>query len=720
MSAMPFVLHVAPDGCDGWAGTAEQPLATLAGARDRLRLVRRAGKLTGPSLVLVHAGLYPLRETFTLGPEDLGTADTPVTFQAAGDGEVRLLGGTILSGFQPHQGPVMKLDLAAQGLAGLRCKQLFYNGVRQILARYPNYDPANPYAGGYLYVEGEVHEEHTPGLGYRDRFICHDPRLATWSRISEVELFVFPRWNYGNSIVRLKSYDPQTGEVRLAGLAHYEIYPGDRFYFRNVREELDAPGEWYLDAAGETLYFWPPDTLEGAVVSVPMVQELVRIQGDPQEATELLFGRAEPRGFITLRGFTLEGCDGHGVVIRDASHCAVLGCVVRNTGQVGVYIHGGMYNRVEGCDIYQTGSAGVRCGGGLRSTFGGYYLPCHNSVRNCYVHHIGVFDKWASGIYLVNDNGPSVGVTASHNLVHDGPRQGITSNGNDNVVEYNHVRHMNLETGDSAGIGLGTRDWTVRGQIVRYNIIHDILGYHRVQGEWRSPAYCFGIYLDDWTSDVRVYGNLTYRVPRAGVYIHAGQDNIVENNILVDSPNELAYFSRWDEEKELRHVGTHDVGLRRNIFRRNILASRVPGSYAYRFASALDAEGRLDVARNTWERNLLWFGGRPVEHGCPRLARNVPGEMPKMPWEEWRALGFDEGSLIADPGFVDPDHDDYRLRPDSPAFALGFEPLPLEEVGPYASEFRASWPIVEAEGAREHPLLPIRVDQTRRNDDPNW
>jgi hypothetical protein len=59
---------------------------------------------------------------------------------------------------------------------------------------------------------------------------------------------------------------------------------------------------------------------------------------------------------------------------------------------------------------------------------------------------------------------------------------------------------------------------------------------------------------------------------------------------------------------------------------------------------------------------------------------------------------------VADPRFVDVARDDFRLKPDSPAFALGFKPIPVEKIGPYADDLRASWPIVEASGAREHPV----------------
>jgi hypothetical protein len=57
--------------------------------------------------------------------------------------------------------------------------------------------------------------------------------------------------------------------------------------------------------------------------------------------------------------------------------------------------------------------------------------------------------------------------------------------------------------------------------------------------------------------------------------------------------------------------------------------------------------------------------------------------------------------VIDDPLFVDPANDDYRLREDSPAWKLGFQRIPVEQIGLYEDPLRASWPVVEAAGARE-------------------
>jgi hypothetical protein len=74
-------------------------------------------------------------------------------------------------------------------------------------------------------------------------------------------------------------------------------------------------------------------------------------------------------------------------------------------------------------------------------------------------------------------------------------------------------------------------------------------------------------------------------------------------------------------------------------------------------------------------------------------------------WEAWQALGLDRHSRIADPLFVNRARDDYRLKPGSPAYALGFRPIPVDKIGPYKSPLRAGWPIKEAIGAREQMKL---------------
>ena len=94
--------------------------------------------------------------------------------------------------------------------------------------------------------------------------------------------------------------------------------------------------------------------------------------------------------------------------------------------------------------------------------------------------------------------------------------------------------------------------------------------------------------------------------------------------------------------------------------------------------------------------NLVWHGGQPLSIGG---LERIP---PSQQWDRWREMGWDRRSIIADPAFVDASADDFRLTPGSPAFDIGFKPIPADRIGPYCAAERASWPIVEAEGAREH------------------
>ncbi|MEI6500157.1 MAG: hypothetical protein WCP21_03915, partial [Armatimonadota bacterium] len=51
------------------------------------------------------------------------------------------------------------------------------------------------------------------------------------------------------------------------------------------------------------------------------------------------------------------------------------------------------------------------------------------------------------------------------------------------------------------------------------------------------------------------------------------------------------------------------------------------------------------------------------------------------PFAEWQALGLDQHSVIADPQFVDAAKYDFRLKPGSPALALGFKPIDTSSCG---------------------------------------
>jgi len=708
-------LYVATGGNDAWSGKLAEPnvaktdgpFASLQRARDAIRALKKAGGLPeGGVSIFVRGGVYELAETFHLAADDSGTRAAPVVYRAHPGERPVLTGARRIFGFVPHQGGILKADLAAQGFKGHCFRQLFFNGKRQVLARYPNFDPANPYAGGYAYVDGP---RPKPGAMYREEsnetdllFHYRASDARTWAHPELGEVNIFPRYNWMNNIVPIASVDREARTIQLTRGAGYKaIRPYDRYYVRNLLEELDSPGEWFLDKQTWTLYFWPDGPVQQGSVRAPMTENLVEI--GPNAA------------WITLRGFILEGCDGAAVSVACSEGCLVAGNTIHNTGghlgPAAVSIQGGRRCGAAGNDIFDVCNTGISLRGGDMNTL----TPGEHYAENNYIHHVGVLNGHGLGISL-----SGVGLRASHNLIHDITRCGIFGGGPDCVVEYNHIRHVNLETEDTGGYYNGGL-WHIRGQIVRYNFVHDTLGYGRHGDRWVSPHYSWGIYLDDDQSYTHVYGNIVARTTAGGCHIHAGRNNVVENNIFVESTGPQVQYSGHDPKsalvvgrlKEFEKIRENpaytakypDIAatnldtvwhMADNKIHRNIIYYRNPKSNLYGFHHVQGDPLR----QNKIDFNLIWHVGLPL---------SVSGNGKSMQWPQWQKEGFDTHSVVADPRFVDPDKDDYRLKPESPALKMGFKPIPVEKIGPYGDELRASWPIVEAEGVREHPLPAARM-----------
>ncbi len=163
-----LVFFVAKDGRDEWSGRLEAPapdkndgpFATLARARDVIRQLKAAGGVDRQVKILVRGGKYFMEQTLILGPEDSGTAEFPVIYQAYPGEKPILSGGQVVQGWEPYQGRILKCSLPGAKGGKWKFRQLFYGpqpgelGQRQIRARYPKYDPENPLYGGWAFMEG--------------------------------------------------------------------------------------------------------------------------------------------------------------------------------------------------------------------------------------------------------------------------------------------------------------------------------------------------------------------------------------------------------------------------------------------------------------------------------------------------------------------------------------------------------------------------------------
>lgn len=523
---MSIELHIAPQGDDHHLGNREHPLATLEAARDRLRSARLTGTFPPDgATVTLHAGRYCLDATFRLSTVDSGTADGPICYRAAHGEVVELTGGTPLDPATLH--PVTDRAILARlpqvshphirvvDLASFGCHippqpgaaEVAFRGVPLQLARWPN--------AGYARIAGvpEVtNADGTPRAAeLADGFLYFGDRPRQWRAPEEAWVHVWGN-GWASARVQVDRLDPERRHITTRPPYGCYAFPrGGRVFFFNILEELDEPGDYFLDRQAGLLYVWlPEDAQQGDLVYTQLSTPLI-------ELTDV--------EHVRLEGLTLTHSRTHGVMIRDGADVQIIGCTLALCGRHGVEVCGGYRHRVRGCEVRFIGAAGLTLSGGDRRTL----ERADHVAENNYVHHYAQWDYcYQPGIGVEGGSYAklqgSVGIRIAHNRIHDCPHNGILYWGNDLDISCNDIYRVVMEATDAGAIYTG-RDFARRGTVIRQNYLH-----HNGTG---GPFGTMGIYLDDCAGGERVIGNVLQE-HRQAVYIGGGTDTVCENNLFID------------------------------------------------------------------------------------------------------------------------------------------------------------------------------------------
>jgi hypothetical protein len=176
-------VYVAPGGKDSNRGTADEPLATLAKARDVVRQKVAAG-LTQDVRVLIRGGIYEQAATLDFGPPDSGTEKHSITYVAYPGEQVVLSGGRKISGWKKGEEEIWTVDLPEVKAGRWYFRQLFVNGRRAVRARTPN---ASDGDSVWWKIKTSTAKDEPPG---RDDAITLsvDHPIQAWKNVADVEL----------------------------------------------------------------------------------------------------------------------------------------------------------------------------------------------------------------------------------------------------------------------------------------------------------------------------------------------------------------------------------------------------------------------------------------------------------------------------------------------------------------------------------------------------
>jgi hypothetical protein len=679
-------LYIAPNGNDRWSGKLDTPnsdrtdgpLASILGARARIRALKSAGQLKAPITVYIRGGRYRLTKPIIFTPED----SAPVTYTAYQDEQPVFDGGITLTDWQ--QTTVNGVQAWAT-TAPLDFRQLFVNGQRRKR-------PSLPKQGEY-HIAAVAGNPNTMTLFEgTDRFQFTAENLkADWHNLSDVELVLTHFWS--EERLPIESIDETTHIVVAARkmlfnprqdfndtLAPYRV--------ENVFEALTEPGEWYLDRVSRQVYYipLPGETPDNTEITASAVLQFVRFEGTPQRPIE----------FIRLKGLTFQHSDwvqpsGHGtrfnpygpartdymtedaeidppgdkeygcaaqaaynvpgaLYFEYARHCAVENCRLEHIGWYGIELAEGCHGiHLTGNTLIDLGAGGIKIGGanvhGPREDRTG-----HNQVTDNHIASAGQVFLSGVGIVLLH----TFNNVVMHNHIHDLYYSGISCGwvwglrdciARDNLIAYNLIHDLGFGIlSDMGGIyTLGIQP----GTVLRGNVIYNVTA--RGYGGW-------GIYLDEGSAHILVEGNIVHHTGHESFHQNYGRENIVRSNIFAFSEIGGAILNRGAEDHNA-------ISFEGNIF----LTDGRP-----MFNSSSSAPFALRPFRS--DLNIFYdiSGADPVF----RSGRGPTAQL--LTLAEYRAFGNDRHSLTADPGCRPPD---FVLPADSPAFQVGFAPIDPTQAG---------------------------------------
>ncbi len=737
------VLYVSPNGDDTADGTFGKPLATLEGAKAKVRAILPTAD--GAVSVYFREGDYLMTAGVSFDESDSGREGAPVKYAAYPDERVRFIGGvkvdsSLIKPADPASSVTARVldDTAKAALMQADVSSLIEEFPAIFHCDYINEDRTDHIVGDWNSMElylGDMPLEPArwPNFGSsedQDTFLF-DPekkpifdydittatgtetaiffygddvyeRSARWSEESLRDAFIsgYLRHSYMGNRVAVTELNRDEKSVHTSpsanGLGFSEGIGG---FFQNIPEEIDVPGESYIDRDARIAYFYPGDDFDPDNVWLSTMTD-----------TMMTFDSTE---HIAFEGIEFSYSRGSVVEAKYANDFTMTGCRMVHLSSMAAYFDFGKNIHLDRCEIGDTEHGGIYVSGGDRVT-----LESANVViENCEFYSVN--RDWFSSNPDISNNPDrydpyccaypaalyvrAVGTVVRHNSFHDILHCAILPESNDILIEYNEFARC---VSHAADMGTIYYHWnpTFLGMVIRYNYFHDIGNY--------AENVQYAVYSDNGATGPEIYGNLF--VDSAG-RVHPGeykdrkgviamtQFTHFYNNVIVNAPLLLRYDD-WHAGQGTRQIAwvARNYGFNLN--------NKYGASTTNFF---LEVDFTSDIWKNKYE-NTFWGPMLPLfdldkleefktitdeKTAKAKAAAIAPGRTNEMDRNVLVNVGAiaNDGQTLT-PGqhdnlldgdlslFVDAANGDYRLTDEGLARVLescpGFEPLPLDQIGP--------------------------------------
>lgn len=674
--------YVSPSGSDKFNGLSPKanfwtntgPFKTLTRAQQAIRNLKAAGKFTEAINVYIGKGTYQLRAPLEFNNLDSGLPGQEILWIGE-KGTSIISGGIPLKNCQAYDPaiPDQKLScpLDATAVAAIVGEpntrisgngpvfQLFVNENWMQPARWPDYSWAHI---------------RTP-LDKNTTFTSFETLPKFTGDLSNVQVHSYANNDWFDQYNGVSSIDIPNNKITLSSNTTYQMVGGRRFYLQNFQEALNIPGEWFYDKTQNRVSFIPPfDTVPNTIV-ISALTNLVKM---------------DSASHIGFKNLTFSHSVGTALTITKSDTILLDNLEIDNVGGRAINAPRNTNVTLSNSNIHDIGQGGIFIWGGDRPTL-------KSSGNLIYNNHFHAYDNLIFNTSSAIETG-GVASTVTHNLIEKAHGNAIILSGNDHVIEKNEITSVCMESGDCAAIYSG-RDWTFRGNIIRYNYLHNFSGYE-MDTTYTNIAkniirYRYtgsrGIYLDDAVSGFNIYGNILVENGVMSIQVGGGRDNRIENNFIKTKDRAIwvdARFNgfKWDALRnslktmpitsalwlsrypELGVPMAHDTWPEGNTVQRNVVIST--GYLGYSLRYVVPAKG------NNIGKNVAWHASSDIrlDYTILDTGATKPGSL----WSEWAGLGIETNSVNANPCVSISGTVISLTCSNSPLTAIGFNSLPTD------------------------------------------